>query len=361
MKHQNLKRYGALTLSFMTVLATATIGLQALPALAGGPLTSLTDVMSDLTDGAVSNHQIKFVSPTGVAAGQTITYTFASGFNMGSVAFGDIDFASGSTNNCSSASFTEKTLAGTASGTTWGAAVTTSPNVITITSGTDTIAADKCIRLKVGTNASGGTNQITNPSSANSYTITMAGSFTDTGTITITTVANGVVAVSATVNQSISFTVTQNSIGFGTLSTSQARYATTGGGSNTDSAAAHNLTAGTNSSSGYTVTVQGATLTSGGNTITAITGSPDTSHTNSAQFGIYLDKTGGTNSSLATNYATASSFFYGANATTSDTIASATGVDTTTTYGVHYLANIAASTAAGSYSASLTYVATGNF
>jgi len=352
-----MQRFKGLGLVAMIVLST--VGIQATPAQAAA-LTTLSDVMSNVTASTAANHEIKFASPTGVAAGNTITYTFAAGFSLTGVVFGDIDFATGSSSTCSSATYTEQTLAASASGATWGAAV--SGQVLTITSGTGTSTAGNCLRLRVGTNAvtgTTGTHQITNPT-AGSNTITMAGTFGDTGTITVTTVSNSVVAVTATVNQTISFSISANSIAFGTLSTSAPQYANTSTGSSSD-VVAHTLTAGTNSASGYSITVQGATLTSGANTITAITGSPAASAAGTAQFGLYMTASGGSGS-VVTNYnGTSSQFYYGATSTTSDQVASSSGVSATTTYSAHYIANIAATTAAGSYSTNLTYVATGNF
>ena len=44
-----------------------------------------------------------------------------------------------------------------------------------------------------------------------------------------------------------------------------------------------------------------------------------------------------------------------------DEVASATGASADTTYSVRYVANIAGNTEAGSYTSTLTYIATGNF
>jgi hypothetical protein len=67
------------------------------------------------------------------------------------------------------------------------------------------------------------------------------------------------------------------------------------------------------------------------------------------------------NGTINTPYATASSFGYTATATTSDIFASGSSSTATETYSLHYLANIAALTEAGTYSANLVYVGTSNF
>lgn len=80
-------------------------------------LTSFSNTLSDSDRNALSNHTIQFTIPTsspGVIAGGTIVVQFPAGFNMGSVAFGDIDFAINGT---------DQTLAAAPSGVTWGAAV----------------------------------------------------------------------------------------------------------------------------------------------------------------------------------------------------------------------------------------------
>ena len=328
-------------------------------------LTSLSDTLSTVKASTLANHEIKFVTPAsgGVAAGETITYTFSAGFVMGSQVLADWDFASGSTNNCSSATFTEKALLGTASGASWGAAI--AGQVITITSGTDTIVADRCIRLKVGANAtseSAGTIRITNPT-ASSPTVAIAGTFGDTGTITVNIIADDQVAVTATVAQSITFAITGDAtMGFGTLTTANARFAdTTTGTAGPTSASAHTLTIATNAPSGYSITYNGATLTSGGNTIAVatITGDED-GVPGSAQFAIGFTKSG--DATIATAYNQVSpTFNYSFVAGTTTQIVSETVPTATETISAFYLANIAGSTAAGSYTTTLTYVAVANF
>jgi hypothetical protein len=171
---------------------------------------------------------------------------------------------------------------------------------------------------------------------------------------------NEVVTVSGTVDQALTFAVSTTTIAFGTLSSTASRYANTTTGSASDTIA-HTMTLATNSGSGYSISVQGATLTSGGFTITAIGSTPATASTGTEQFGIYATKSGGVNGTIDATYATASSFGYDATATTSATFATGSSATQTETYSLHYLANISATTEAGSYSTGLTYVATANF
>lgn len=321
-------------------------------------LTSLSDNMSRLKASTASNHDIRFVTPGGVAAAETITFTFSADFNLGSVDEDDMDFAVGSTNNCSTATFTEQTLAAAPSGATWGAVKAS--QVITITSGTGTVAADKCVRLEVGTNAtegSAGSNQITNGAADDNDSIAIAGTFGDTGSISVDIITDDQVVVTATVDPSITFAISDTNIEFGTLSAGSAKYADDSAG-NAAEVEAHTLSAGTNATSGYVMYVSGATLTSGSDTITAIGGSNVASNPGNEQFGVRYTASGG--SGIVSAPYAASGFAYDA-VSSPDDIASATGPSATTTYSARYLANIAALTEAGSYSTTLTYTATATF
>ena len=338
------------------VLAFVSVGFIPQTAEAAA-LTTLSDTLSTAKISTLANHDISFVTPTGVASGGTIILTFPGSFSVAAgLTFTDIDVLDNGAN---------VTLAAAPSVATWGA-VRTSGTVITLTNGTTAVTAGHTIRIKIGTNAtnqSTGVNQITNDTTTGTKAIAVSGTFGDTGSISVQLITDDTVAISATVAQSISFSISSNTIAFGTLDSAAARFANTSTGSASD-VVAHTLAVSTNAPSGYTVTVQGGTLTSqqnSSNTITAIGASPAASSVGTAQFGIYATKSGGVNGTIATPYATASSFGYNATATTSATLASGTTPTATETYSLHYLANIAATTAAGTYATSLNYVATANF
>jgi hypothetical protein len=170
------------------------------------------------------------------------------------------------------------------------------------------------------------------------------------------------ICASALAPQRLTFSVSDNSIGFGTLSSSAARYAT---GDTTGSASeveAHTLAVSTTAYSGYSLTVRGATLTADdpGDTITAIGGTNTASSAGTEQFGLRMTATGGSGS-VSAPYA-ASGFAYAATSSTPSQVASAsTGDDVVTTYSARYLGNITGTTEAGSYSTVLYYVVTGTF
>jgi hypothetical protein len=330
-------------------------------------LTSLSDSMSSLKASTASNHEIKFVTPTGVAALGTIVLTFSADFtNVTNIAFGDIDFAEGDSSNCSTATFTEKTLAASASGATWGADGD-SATTVTLTSGSGTVTAGRCVRVRIGTNAvtgTTGTNQISNGAADDDDTISISGTFGDTGTITVDIITDDQVSVSATVAQSISFSISDNTIGFGSLSSSGPRFATGDtSGSGSDSAEAHNLQVGTNAASGYTVTYNGATLTSGLNTVSVASITNDADGTaGSEQFAIAASTNG--DSTIASGYdhnAVAGNRDWNFVASTTTTLASEAVPTATETLSMFYLANISSLTEAGSYATTITYTGTANF
>ena len=164
----------------------------------------------------------------------------------------------------------------------------------------------------------------------------------------------------------LTFSVSDNDIFFGTLSSSASQWADNTADGSTTAAVAHTLTASTNATNGYTITVKGATLTSTstpGDTITAM-GTEATLTTGQEEFGLRITSSGG-NGTVNTDYdnTPANSYFYGATASTTDVIATdADGDDISTTYSLYYATDIATTTEAHTdYQATLTYVATGNF
>jgi len=184
--------------------------------------------------------------------------------------------------------------------------------------------------------------RLTNASSATNYTYTVYPQ---------ATIASGA--------QAISFSISDNSIGFSTLSAAAATYATGNLAGSASETEAHNMVASVTSNNGYLLTVQGATLTNGGYSINAIGGTNTASAVGSEQFGLRMTATGGSGSVTAP-YA-AAGFAYAADASTASQVASAAGTSSNTTYSVRYLTNIANVTEATAYSSTITYTITGNY
>lgn len=216
-------------------------------------LTSVSDTLSDSDLSALSNHTVNFTVPNGLLAGQTITVTFPSGFSLGSVAFGDVDFAAGGS---------DKTLAATCSGTTWGAAV--SGQVLTITSCTGTIASSTAVSIEIGTNATfgtAGTNRITNPSSSGSFELSIGGTMADSGTTRVFIIDD--VVLTASVDSTFTFTISGVASG-SSVNGSPTTTATTTTATalpfgaltpNVSKTLAQNLAVVTNAANGFSVTV----------------------------------------------------------------------------------------------------------
>ncbi len=159
--------------------------------------------------------------------------------------------------------------------------------------------------------------------------------------------------------QTLSFALSDNTLGFGTLNASAARYATGDMNGSTTEVAAHTITASTNAPSGYVITIQGDTLTVGGETISGIGAVNSSSAPGTEQFGLRVTAAGG-NGAVSTPYA-ASGFAFDT-AAFPDVIASdSDGDDVETVYSLRYVGNISAATAAGEYAATLTYVITAGF
>jgi hypothetical protein len=159
-------------------------------------------------------------------------------------------------------------------------------------------------------------------------------------------------------NQSLTFSISDNTIGLGTLTASGARYATGDTiGSGSDTSDAHTISVATNASSGYLLTLSGTTLTSGPYTI-ATTSANTASTVGSEQFGLRLIANSG-NGTVSSPYAASGFAFDSLNFP--DEVASGPGDGVTTVFGVRYIGNISADTENGSYGSTLTYVVTATF
>jgi hypothetical protein len=162
--------------------------------------------------------------------------------------------------------------------------------------------------------------------------------------------------------QTLTFSISDNTVGFGAVNLAAARYATGDTlGSASDTTSAHTISASTNADSGYTITLNGGTLTCsacGGATITAIGGTAVASSAGTEQFGL--------RGTVVSGNGTVSSPYDGSNwaldtAAFPDTVATGAGDSVTSVFGMRYLTNAAANTEAGQYSANLTYIVTASY
>lgn len=324
-------------------------------------ITSAKDTLSTLVDSANANHTISWVSPSGVANAATITITFPTGSSLTGVIEDDIDIA-GSTEG-------ELTTAADCTGAEKASAVI-SGQVLTFTlcsgDGGDFTGAET-ITIEIGDHAlsSGtGANQINNQTAAQNTTdptIDITSGASDVGSVAVEVIADDSVNVTATVDPSITFSISDVAIGFGTLTSGAVRYATgNAAGGTTETTAAHTMSAGTNGFGGLVVTYSGALLTSAANTIDAATSVTPPGNTAIEQFAIAVDDNGAVFTIPAGYDQVTPLYSYVASATPT-TLFSSGGAVASSAVDVHYLANIAANTQAGNYSTDITYIATGTF
>ena len=213
--------------------------------------------------------------------------------------------------------------------------------------GTATTAGTASLLIKGGT----GTGTLTNKSTAVAsapWTITDAGSNTDSTTIADVVVTNDVVTVNATVNPTLTFSLGSNSVNLFTLSSASTSVATA------------TISASTNGAGGFVLSYNGPTLTSGANVITAW-GAQSVPVTGATQFGINIGTTPTTNAgacTAASSYNDVTKYAYVASTTTSLTNESAPA---DCVFTVKYAADIATTTPAGAYSTAIAYLASATF
>lgn len=336
-------------------------------------ITSASDVMTRLDDSTVTaDHTITFTLPAGVDfdSGDELRIDFphSSAFTQGGTwAVADFTVSDGSSTDVNAVEATGSpngAVAGCSDdNNNVGIEIDTTNLVFSIIpcGGSYTASATGATIIFTidGTTADG---TLTNPTSAGAYTITIAndenndGSDNDTTSIVVRIVTNDQVTVTATVDPTFTFSLGSSSVSLGTLGTG-----TTGTGT-------HTVSASTNGSGGFSITYNGALLTSGSNDIDSI-GTAQASSQGTEQFGINLKDNAtpniGSNPTtnagtcgIAANYGTADSFSYAASATTTVTNVSAPA---DCVYTVSYIANISSITPAGAYSTTLTWIGTATF
>ncbi len=162
---------------------------------AAATVTDIYDQPSSLVISAASNHKFVFVPASNISGASTLTFTFASQFTTSSITEDDVDIADDGV---------DLTTASNCAGAEQ-ASVVMASNVLTITicagNGGD-IALGSSVVVEVGTNASAsgsGTHQITNPSAAATYYITLGGTFGDSGSIPLPFVTSDTGGVSGTI------------------------------------------------------------------------------------------------------------------------------------------------------------------
>jgi hypothetical protein len=165
-----------------------------------------------------------------------------------------------------------------------------------------------------------------------------------------------------TVPQSLLFSISDNTIGFSTLTSASARFATADGTGSDTSTSAHTLQIETNAPSGFSIAYSGTTLT-GPETITqaTITNDPDGTQ-DLKQFALSFSTDGGATITGSYDHdPTPANRNWKFTTGTSDIIATESSPTALQTLNAYYLANIAALTSAGTYQGVITYIATANY
>ena len=330
-------------------------------------IITLSDTMTDNTKSTFPNHTILFrLSSTGNldAAGDKIIMTFPSDFDFSAAAIGDVTLKHGSTTSVT----TTEVLAAAASASDWGAAFSGTLNrVLTLTAPTDGTGAGAVANsdyVQIVLTSTGG-DEFKNATTAGSFTVTLAtqtsaSAAIDSGSFAIPIIDDGTVDVTATVDPTITMSLSATTCTLGTLSSANKQ------------TCQYNLTASTNATGGYIGYIKdNGNLLSGTDDINDVADAAVT--TGSEEYGVAnSDSTanairtaqGGTELSsgdCTTADNTSGSVVAAPLTTTNQTFTiSAAPVSSDVTTFCHS-ASITATTPAGSYSSIATITVAGNF
>jgi hypothetical protein len=280
----------------------------------------------------------------------SFTFTVPSSTVIQSAAFEACTTASGACSTPAGFSVASSTL--TAQPTNLGDA--SGWTVSTATAGSLRLSKSGNVAAPTGAQTVGFSN-VVNPSATNStfffrmttYSAANWTSAIDTGIVATSTA--GQITVTASVDETLTFTLAAATAALGVLSSASTSSATS------------TMSAGTNAATGYNITVNGSTIAG-----LTTSSSPITSSIGTSQFGLNVvdnatpnvgSNPSGGSGTFGTGYGTVDSYKF----LTGSTIATASVPTATTTFTVSYIANITTAIPAGSYSTVLTYIATANF
>ena len=372
------KRFVPLLLGVIILVGVISPVFLSRHAFATAQLTSRSLTLQDgTTDGG---------SKPGGTVKDLFAFTTATTANIGSIEFQYCDTAGGTCSgptglSVSSATITNQTGAGSAFTLTG-----VSANDFYITRSAASLTASTAVTFQFS--------NVVNPSATNhsfyvhitTYTSTNATTgATDIGTVGASTATQ--IVLTGTMPESLIFcsgaTIT-NTGGVPDCSTA-------GGGSISfnqlfspaDTATATSqLAASTNAGTGYAITVNGTTLTSGSNTVTAMTtsSSGDLGVRGTSQFGLNLEPNTTTTSTPAvgtaiapaangtnykaealTGYSSIDHFRFVSGATIADSASGGAGPSDIETYTVSYMVNANGAQAVGTYTTTLTYICTATY
>jgi hypothetical protein len=166
-----------------------------------GLVSNFSDQLSTQVIASAANHTIMLKTSSDFGPNQTLELYFEQDFDLSLIDYTDIDFIA------NDADLNLGSSPGTGSGSNLG--VTVSGQTITFTQNdTDTVAAGFNLTIAIGLNAdyqTQGDKQIYNPTLANTYIISLSGSFGDMGTISVAILNSDSVVLTGSVVPELSF------------------------------------------------------------------------------------------------------------------------------------------------------------
>ena len=297
---------------------------QAFAAAVGNPKDTLTrEAVS-----AAGNHVITFLTTSGVDIGDTVSLNFESDFDISAVVLADVSIDGNAPDS-----------------------VSVNSQLLTITADADTVVTAGNTATIAITN-----NHIDNPSASGDYYITIGGTFGDTGKITVPILTNDRISITGDIEVTITFALSTTTCSLNTL--------TTGG---IGSCGPFTYTVGTTAGAGYSVAVLDAgngTSTSGlykgalpNNLIASTTA---TLVAGAEGYGVQGAVNTGSQT-IAATYLKTSDDVGGLNLTPTTISSYNNATPSNQVTEVTVKAAIAAGTPSGTYSDTLTFLATGNF
>ena len=297
-------------------------------------LTNISDTLTRLKAAEVADHTINFTTSSGIQAADTVVITFPAGsFSMGASPTVTIADNGGT--------------AGAPASAAW------STPVLTITADADsTVAAGHTATITIAS--------VTNPA-IGTYLAAITGTFGDTGSFATAIITEDQIAVTASIDPTLTFTVATTTLALGTLTSGSVSTA----GPNT-------ITIASNSSRGYSITIRDAGSGSAAGLYNSVSAKLIPSATAAVSAG--TENYGGTcdvsgsptgTCSFPTNASGNVNKLGGVTYGTSATFASlAAGSKPTSggdSYSLRVRAAIATTTDSGSYADTLTVIGTMNF
>lgn len=328
----------------------------------GAAITNSADDLSRLAKNTPSNHELRFTTPSGAGdSSDSIIILFPNGFNLSAITLSDIDLTHGPLTGDE----TVEVLAGTSDGTSWGVSVL--GQNLTLTHPTDENEGDitpgDIIKIKIGTNAQGGSNQIVNGLGGN-YTIGISGTFGDSGLIPIAILDDDQITANINVLPSISLTLSSTVSSFGLVDL----------GSITTSNPDIVLTVQTNHSNGYSVRVsdRGNNSNPGlfNSQLGILVGSASTNYENNIDlnsviggYGIQAECVSGciTQNNIAARYRVADDIVAGMEISPDVILSDTTYLTEEHKVRIRHRAKISQYTRTGTYVDTITYQATANY